>query len=104
MKQTERYGALDGTTFISKRLSGLIGREEMKEVFYHLMCITPHPPQTFTGDGPVEPARPLRPQCNPLPIVMIAKVASDQQLCRGLGTSLQLGVDEKTPREESQAQ
>ncbi|CAL8325553.1 unnamed protein product [Arctogadus glacialis] len=29
-------------------------------------------PETFTGDGPVEPARPLRPQCNHLPIVMIA--------------------------------
>ena len=71
MKQTERYGALDGNTFISKRLSGLIGREEMKEVFT-ISCASLLTPQTFTGDGLVEPARPLRPQCNHLPIVMIA--------------------------------
>ena len=48
-----------------------VGGEEMKEVFT-ISCAPLLTPQTFTGDGLVEPARPLRLQCNHLPIVMIA--------------------------------
>ena len=69
MKQTERYGALDGTKFISKRLTGLIAREEMKAVFTISCPSLSH--FSFTGNGVADQTRPLRPQCNHLPIVMI---------------------------------
>ena len=76
MKQTERYSVLDGTKFISKRLTGLIAREEMKAVFT-ITCpslLTLYP---FTGNGVADQSRPLRPQCNHLPIVMIEVKGGD---------------------------